>query len=431
VDIKSVAIRVRSCCSLYGKPRSDLRAEFNMADEVFALSPISARAAQPNEEDYAAIHEAFMETSRGRWFLGEYAKRNRNADTRLVLDAVARIEDSLAAQKEAAAEADLTEALAAIRRAVGEAQTAANAGLDGLAFDERLAPIAKGVRIIREISWRWRETGADARICDILDSQVAAIENSTGAISVDDARAAVDQAFATIEARIDEYSPSDAAPAEARRGAADAADANVVRFPAPAEEAETPEAAIAAAVEAVADALAAEVAEVPAPEVAEATEAVAVEPATEAAASISDVVGAIEVVDETDADAHDEAVLDLIAAEMSAPQPMDEDDDITIAETATARPYAGERAPYEPEPVAPRVEAVTAPAAPPVQRELPAVVAPVTEAGPAATQVGEAEISVGSAVIASGILKKPKLPASDPLAPIRRMSQAEKIAFFS
>ena len=71
-----------------------------MADEAFALSPISARAAMPSEDDYAAISEAFMETSRGRWFLTEYAKRNRNADTRMVLDAVARIEQSLAAQKE-------------------------------------------------------------------------------------------------------------------------------------------------------------------------------------------------------------------------------------------------------------------------------------------------------------------------------------------
>ena len=71
-----------------------------MADEAFALSPISARATLPSEEDYAAIAEAFMETSRGRWFLTEYAKRNRNADTRMVLDAVARIEQSLAAQRE-------------------------------------------------------------------------------------------------------------------------------------------------------------------------------------------------------------------------------------------------------------------------------------------------------------------------------------------
>src|SRR5471030_1336587 len=96
--------------------RGNLRDEFIMADEAFALSPISARATQPREEDYDAINEAFMETSRGRWFLGEYAKRNRNADTRMVLDAVARIEVNMAAQKQPAAESRLAEALAAIRR---------------------------------------------------------------------------------------------------------------------------------------------------------------------------------------------------------------------------------------------------------------------------------------------------------------------------
>src|SRR3984885_12354623 len=115
--------------------------EFAMAaDEAFALSPISARAALPGEEDYAAISEAFMETSRGRWFLGEYAKRNRNADTSMVLDAGGRIEQSLAIQPKAAnaqhkaataqieaaaavadnslAEAKLVEALIAIRGAI-------------------------------------------------------------------------------------------------------------------------------------------------------------------------------------------------------------------------------------------------------------------------------------------------------------------------
>ena len=98
-----------------------------MADEAFALSPISARAAQPSEEDYDAISEAFMETSRGRWFLGEYAKRNRNADTRMVLDAVARIEQSLAAQKQPEPEpapvvdSALPEAIEAIKAALAEA----------------------------------------------------------------------------------------------------------------------------------------------------------------------------------------------------------------------------------------------------------------------------------------------------------------------
>src|SRR5215472_6884247 len=98
--------------------RSDLRDEFAMADEAFALSPISARAAQPNDADYEAIRDAFMETSRGRWFLGEYAKRNRNADTSMVLDAVARIEETLATQRQPApAEDKLPEALEAIRSA--------------------------------------------------------------------------------------------------------------------------------------------------------------------------------------------------------------------------------------------------------------------------------------------------------------------------
>src|SRR5580692_8958379 len=116
--------------------RNDLRTEFIMADEAFALSPISARAAQPREEDYEAISEAFMETSRGRWFLGEYARRNRNADTRMVLDAVARIEENLVAQKSQTSESDFADPLVAIRSAVDEARAAALAALDDLALQE-------------------------------------------------------------------------------------------------------------------------------------------------------------------------------------------------------------------------------------------------------------------------------------------------------
>src|SRR5882757_10783320 len=177
--------------------RGDLRAEFVMAEEAFALSPISARAAQPSEEDFAATSEAFMETSRGRWFLGEYAKRNRNADTRMVLDAVARIEESMAAQRQSAAETDngLAEALAAIRLAVDEGRAAAFAAVDHLALEESLAPIRKGTRVIKEIAWRWREIGADSRICDLLDSQASAIEGACGHIASADPLEALRAAF--------------------------------------------------------------------------------------------------------------------------------------------------------------------------------------------------------------------------------------------
>jgi len=39
-------------------------------------------------ENYEAIEAAVMETARGRWFLAEYARRNRQADTRAILDAI-------------------------------------------------------------------------------------------------------------------------------------------------------------------------------------------------------------------------------------------------------------------------------------------------------------------------------------------------------
>ncbi len=50
------------------------------------------------EEDYGLIESAVMETARGRWFLSEYARRNRSADTRILLDAIKRLERVVSAQ---------------------------------------------------------------------------------------------------------------------------------------------------------------------------------------------------------------------------------------------------------------------------------------------------------------------------------------------
>ncbi len=61
-----------------------------MSDE---LAPTPEASDPPlTEADYAAISGLLMESARGRWFLAEYARRNRQADTTLVLDAIARIE---------------------------------------------------------------------------------------------------------------------------------------------------------------------------------------------------------------------------------------------------------------------------------------------------------------------------------------------------
>jgi hypothetical protein len=375
---------------------------FSMANEAFALSPISARAAQPSEEDYDAISEAFMETARGRWFLGEYAKRNRNADTRMVLDAVERIEQSLAAQKQPAAEPDngLAEALAAIRTAVGEARSSAAAARDSLALEETLAPVRKGARIIREISWRWREIGADGRICDLIDSQVSSIEASCEQISSIDPLPSLSAAFDLIEQRIAEFDDGEAAPAKV------AEEAVMPSSPPPAPSDEMLAVAETAIVTTASD-----------PEAAIDTPAMT---AAEAVAAAEPAAATAEVLDTTAeaapeaADDYDDAMLDMVALEMAAPD-FSEGDDIPDAdgfeiEVAELPPAGTEIALESP-------ELIVAPAEPasPIQ---PPPEAPL-------------EISLGSSLIANGIVRKPATSMSDPLAPIRRMSQAEKVALFS
>jgi hypothetical protein len=349
--------------------------EFKMADQAFALSPISARATQPSEEDYDAISEAFMETARGRWFLGEYAKRNRNADTRMVLDAVARIEQALAAQKTEPPDNGLAEALAAIGSAVERARTATSAALDGFALEAALAPVRKGIRVIREISWRWREIGADGRICDLIDSQIGAVEAGCERISSSDPGASLHAAFDLISREIDKFGDRKAASPAVEEANIPASDA--VKTPA-VTETEPPATASRDAPASI----------------------------TASAVSVDAGMATAELTAEA-ADARDEAVLDLIAFEMAAPDPADADADTFGDDVGAAK-----AAPAEPETIA-GIDQATA-----------ATIEPFPEPMPL-------QASLGSTLVASGIVRRPVSLASDPLAPIRRLTQAEKIALFS
>jgi hypothetical protein len=385
--------------------------ELAMADEAFALSPISARAAQPSEGDYDAIQEAFMETSRGRWFLGEYAKRNRNTDTKMVLDAVARIEETIAAQKKPVRDPLLDEALASLRTALGEAREAANVALGDLGLEQNLAPVRKGARVIREIAWRLREIGADGRICDLIDSQVAAIEGAAAKLAPSDLAGALSGAFDRIEEKI----------------AGCDADGVAASNP-PVAEASTPKAA----------------------------EATPVESARAVSAETSETEG-----DPTGTfDANDEAMLDMVAMEMAAPDTdaaydpeTEETSDGETSEHQTPLAAApGAQASADQVSVAAKsphvpiddieitfVTDVSEPKAVPALAEPvlaePAVAAPalITPTG-APIQVSaepESAPSLGASLLANGIVSRPRTSRPDPLAPIRRMSQNEKIAFFS
>ena len=420
--INSIAIRPISWCSLKSRAvcgAVNLTIVSEMADEAFALSPISARAAGPREEDYEAIREAFMETSRGRWFLGEYAKRNRNADTSMVLEAVARIEQSLAAQRQPAVDSRLPEALAAIRLALDEASANTRTRLEAQPLEESIAPIRKGLRVIREISWRWREIGADGRICDILDSQANSIEESCEQLGQIDFNAAIENAFALIRDRIDGISGDEVSP--------DAVSSELAAAPGESEMSTAPTRGS------------------PPTAMDEA-------PASAAPAEAVPEAGAFD--GGATATAQDDAVLDLIAMEMGAADETDYFDPTTAGGIFTGlyddlEWAKGSEAAAETVVLAEPVAASPTEAAPPVATtETPAAAIPVTlatngaaeqAAAPAPTRAeapapttGEAQPSpsLGSSLIASGLIPSPR-PANDPLAPIRRMSQAERIAFFS
>lgn len=87
----------------------------------------TARAQQlqpgaPDETDYHAFCAALSESARGRAFLAEYARRNRNAETRPLLTAIERLQISLAADPAAPAEVLVKQKLRALLDDINTAQ---------------------------------------------------------------------------------------------------------------------------------------------------------------------------------------------------------------------------------------------------------------------------------------------------------------------
>jgi hypothetical protein len=391
----------------------------------------------------------------------------------------------------------LPEALVAIRHAIREAETIAIAAFDPAAIEATLAPIPRGLRIIKEISWRWREIGADGRICDLIDSQLTSIEAACAQISTIDPRVDLKAAFDLLKDRIDQTD------GEATPQAAHPSPAPVQEAPSPAAEAPLAEAAPApmASEAAVAFTEPQDIAEAIEPEAAVETAGVAEafsvaeqamdaapEPETVAESRIAPEAAAFEdpavepatfteVTDEFSldaaAEAEDDAILEAIALEMAAPDPeFDEIIEPVEMEAAIPEPMGAEAAvpiaAEMPEPIALETIALEPAAAPVVEepveeapiameslarltnaiaeaaaevREQPAPVMAAAATFSAATtttlpmpsplSASLPEQSLGATILASGILQKPRAAANDPMAPIRRMTQAEKIAFFS
>ncbi|MEP3277331.1 MAG: protein phosphatase CheZ [Stappiaceae bacterium] len=140
------------------------------------------------EEDYEAIEAAVMETGRGRWFLSEFAKRNRHSDTNMLLDAIQKLGRSMQRERSVPdidrVRLDLADMHDAIVRTKLEIQQIKHESDDGnrftIASDELDAIVTQtetatqnilnNAEKIQEVAWNLREEGAGEDFCDQIDA---------------------------------------------------------------------------------------------------------------------------------------------------------------------------------------------------------------------------------------------------------------------
>ncbi len=104
------------------------------------------------EEDYDAIHAAVVETVRGRWFLTEYARRNRVEEVQDMLAAIGRLETVVMSQRALPPPEAASPHLRLLTQRADEI-------------------VIRLTDIIEEL----RESSADAYLCDDLETQARAI----------------------------------------------------------------------------------------------------------------------------------------------------------------------------------------------------------------------------------------------------------------
>lgn len=165
-----------------------------LADETTALA-----RSKPHylDEDFETIHEAVLETARGRWFLQEYARRNRSADTGMLLTALARIESAtgggVAGGSAPAPLPDLQllelrDAIALTKdnlAALGAKSHAIRSG-DFAGVAAAVGNLAARLRAtferLQETAWTLRDRDGAASLCDALEAQAREIVHVSGVL---------------------------------------------------------------------------------------------------------------------------------------------------------------------------------------------------------------------------------------------------------
>ncbi len=152
-----------------------------------------------DEHAYEQIEAAVMETSRGRWFLAEYARRHRHAETELVLESIDRLQRSLGVRHGVSPSADklqnqileMARALAQAERDIraiqpdnpagsryGSASTELSAVVD--TTEQATQAILSAAERVQEYAWTMRERSGNEDECDLLDRCATEIYTACG-----------------------------------------------------------------------------------------------------------------------------------------------------------------------------------------------------------------------------------------------------------
>lgn len=148
---------------------------------------MSEPAFNPTNQDFEALEDAVMATPRGRWFLKEYAARNRTTDTKTVLDQLGSFQDRITASQEdvrlEVLQSELREMAKSIletRADIATLQTddasidrieSATGELDAIvdATENATSSILAAAEELQMISEKLREAGVDDAFCDDIE----------------------------------------------------------------------------------------------------------------------------------------------------------------------------------------------------------------------------------------------------------------------
>ncbi|HZP76339.1 MAG TPA: hypothetical protein VFB45_09380 [Pseudolabrys sp.] len=187
------------------------------------------RPPTPADAEYDSICAAVMETVRGRWFLAEYSRRNRHADTQIILAAIDQLETALRTKTPVSGSerlaAELTKAMEAIEEARGV-----------IALSQASARASEEIQLslttMRELADVMRQKGVDSLYCTQLEARIASLDAALAPQEAPDSQARLaallDQLHARVEAMLASLNNAEAA-AETVSPAAASAEPNASR----------------------------------------------------------------------------------------------------------------------------------------------------------------------------------------------------------